>query len=243
MDLKPNVFYADTREPSSRLGKEQIRSLVHRQVQKDLPDVSWHEYPMEAGDYGWLTNEGWVCLISRKTVSDLINSLKSKTLIGDLTRCLECAKITILLIEDFMTVTQTNQIKTRYGIQSYRWPWLANALLEFQLAGVYIERTANPLHTARRLAELYTWFQKEDHTLLRSSLLSSTSTKLPPAVRFLASLPGFSSDTSKRVLSHFGTIRDFIAATPKERQKVGGIGSKRAKIIDSVLDANLDTED
>jgi len=237
MDFQPNVFYADTREPSSRLGKEQIRSLVHRQVQNDLPNISWYEYPMEAGDYGWLTNEGWICLISRKTVSDLINSLKDKTLVGDLTRCLECAKVTILLIEDFMTVTQTNQIKTRYGIQPFTWPWLANALLEFQLAGVYIERTANPPHTARRLTELYTWFNKEEHTLLRSAMLSVTSTKLPPAVRLLASLPGYGEHTAQRILSYFGTIRDFIAATPKERQKVGGIGKRRSEAIDAILDS------
>jgi ERCC4-type nuclease len=105
------------------------------------------------------------------------------------------------------------------------------------LAGVRVRRTGDRYETARFVADLYGWWQKEwsDHKSHHAihddwgSVVPLTKPNL--ARRFAAQLPGIGYEKSGWIVKSFPSVQAMVGAAEKEWVAVPGIGKTLAKRI------------
>lgn len=166
-------------------------------------------------------------LIERKTASDFAQSLIDGRLFGQANRM------------------ATSVLRSAYIIEGTAAEWSALGVSREALQGALVTlmlifdipvfRSADPAESARLI--LYTGTQlmrlhNPDYMPYRQAKAKRKKTQ---QLRILQSLPGVGPDRAKRLLERFGTVRACLDASPKELQKVEGIGPKIAAAIEQVV--------
>lgn len=182
--------------------------------------------PLKTGDYYFFSHDAKKVLIERKTVTDLLNSLKDGSLQNQVERLVLESDYPFLLIEGYWTSTRDNFIKHTAGTSGWDWVKVQMYLTTIQLSGVYILYTTNHKTTAATVLGLYKYFQKKEHTSLSRARVLSIFPKDINArrVKFLSVIPGIGPEIAKRILDRFTGPANAILAWDEDLLAIRGIG-------------------
>lgn len=206
-------------------------------IRKLLPDTE--RKILEAGDYSWESPTLGLVLVERKEVSDLVGSVLSNGLTEQARKIAKVAKLSVLLIEGWITCTYDGSVRTKSRVWRINWNYLQNYLLGLQAHGFYTDYSPNQNFTIRRIASLYEWTNKGEHESLRGiSIPAGHSTQL----KMLSCIPGYNIVLSDRMMKKFGTLRNVFNASWQSRCEVSGVGQIKAQIIDKVLEEKNEDE-
>lgn len=199
--------------------------------------------PLPTGDYVWIGIHGESIGIERKDSGDLLNSFQNGRLTDQLSRLITEYTWPILLIEGSITPTHDGFCKINYGdgyqIRNFRYVTIESMLLEAQLAGVFIVRSANKLNTVHLIKALYEFSQRPEHHLLNRRMRPfQIGTKVDEQVFLLMGLPGFGEDSAKGLIETFGSpiaAMAGILANPDLALTIKGIGKQKIDRARKVL--------
>lgn len=187
---------------------------------------------LSAGDYYLLAEESSrPLLVERKTVTDLLNSIRDNRLWSQLKLLKEAAEKEdvdlVIVLEGWLGVVE------RY--RSWRVQAVLRILDEVLLDwGVPILPSPNTNATARWLATKAKSLGRRERK--RPPRLRVERKPMTPAERALYVAEGLAGPVlARRLLHHFGTLKSLANATVEELLRVEGIGEKRAKEIYEVL--------
>lgn len=144
----PNIRlkYVDSREPES--------------IRMKLLEYGWNQTQMVSGDFSFQSNDYKWIGFTRKTVSDLINSIGDR-FAYQLENMLDYYSVNILIIEGSWNNLKPNAVYKYNGEQSnYTWDMIWNWLHRWMVKGLVLEVTASEQHTIHRLNALFALYQK-----------------------------------------------------------------------------------
>ena len=205
--------YVDVREKNSELPK---LLLKHGIV------VTWEQLPV--GDYVISDRVA----IERKTVKDLVNSLKYGRLFDQAKRLKEAFERPFFLIEGDWRALKFS--KAGIGVPSA----IASLQYDFQIGVLYAPSTED---AARVISFLTKREQGESKRRVPVKVQGKPPlSKLEEWQRFLVQcLPGIGPALAERLLSRFGSVRAVYNASEVELAKVDGISESKAKEIVKIL--------
>ncbi|MCD6447920.1 MAG: hypothetical protein J7L58_02595 [Thermoplasmata archaeon] len=163
----------------------------------------------------------------RKRAEDFIDSLIKKRIFEQVRRLKEAYEKPILIIEDEGLFSRNVDSRAIYGA-------IACLLTDYEIPVV---RTRDAFETASLLYAIAAreQFRKKRVPALRGD---KPSMNLKERQQFIVEgLPNVSAVLAKRLLSHFGSVKNIFNASVKELQKVEGIGKKKAAAIVEVIEA------
>ena len=210
---------------------EQIKIIVdHREyrspVARNLTIKNAFVEPQQlnTGDYVLSTRIG----VERKTVDDFLQSLIDGKLFDQIGRLRDAYPRPILIIEGEGLLTKRNiNHNAIFGS-------IVSITVDF---GVPIITTKNSMETADLLYVMAKREQREEKkpVAVRGE---KTSMSIREKQQFIVEgLPNVSAVLAKRLLEHFGTIKDIANASEEELQEVAGIGKGIASEIIEILNA------
>lgn len=213
---------------------------------------------LEFGDACWYGNgpdgQCWSIGVERKTVGDLVNSIRSGRLSGhQLIGLMQNYQVVYLIVEGLWRGNpKTGALQVYRGEKGKggRWRDLSYGSKKFtagslvgyintldHLLGVSMRGTASPRETAVYMRWLCSWWQKdwEGHKAHkqyhksrspgRVTGIGHVSLEAPSLLQRIASeLPGIGYEKSCRVARHFDSVTDCINAPEEEWVKIEGIG-------------------
>ena len=177
---------------------------------------------LDVGDYVLSSR---IC-VERKNTQDFISSLIDGKLFKQLQRLRDTYSRPILILEGENLFTHRNMNHNAiYGS-------LASISVDY---GIPIMTTKDELETANLLSVLAKREQKQEKKAV-AIRGEKTQMSLNERQQFLIEgLPNVSAVLAKRLLMHFGSIKDIANATEEELQKVEGIGKNIASEIIKLL--------
>ena len=104
------------------------------------------------------------------------------------------------------------------------------------VGGIHVHRTYNRMETAQVIWGLYQWWDKEFPThnalhVFNTSGAPSLYGKPSLLRRLVKELGGIGWGRSAKVAKHFDSVLEMVTATPKEWEKIEGIGKVTAKNV------------
>jgi len=144
------------------------------------------------------------------------------------------------LVEGFITATSAGRVRTKDMTHKITWSYLWDSILTFQMKyNLLLDFTPNDYFTAKRIKELYYYFQKETHLSDTRTMQPTFPKDTPEPIKILSQFEGYGEETAKKVLQKFGTLRTYFSVSLKERETVSGIGPRKSEEIDKVLDMEV----
>ncbi len=205
------VIYADKREANSRI----LDILRHR--------CDLREKQLPVGDY-LLSKK--VC-VERKTAGDFISSIIDGRLFRQLGELKQNFRSPLIILEGNGLFNGERKIHPN-AIRGA----LSSVSLDY---GIPIIKTENNLETAEMLLAI----AKREQLDRRKSIAVRGKKKARSMNQrqeiLIAGLPQINTQTSKKLLKHFGSPEKIFAARYDELQKIDGVGPKTAKRIRLVL--------
>jgi len=188
------------------------------------------------GDYWFYTASGGRVCIERKTIADLLNSLREGRLQQQLRRMLQEDAEVILLIEGYWTCNKDFKIKHGGGLTGWDLASLSNFLLTVQREGTRLVYSPNQGATVYLLVQLYRYYQKPKHKALtaRPKPLFFFDDLQSRRVYFLMGLPGIGEELAHRILAKF-PLPGEILLSPERLAEVPGVGTKKINEIVKIL--------
>ncbi len=204
---KPEL-YVDNREFRSEVVR--FLSENYRIIPKQLP----------VGDY--LISDRTV--VERKTTEDFLNSLTDGRLFSQLVEMKRNYENPVVIIEGESLFTRGFHENSIYGA-------LASIAIDYKIPVLF---TKNPRETAKLIEAMV---RREESAPKEVALRRE---KRPMTVEerqryIVESLPNVSAKLSKRLLEHFGSVRDVMTAEVGDLIRVKGIGRKTAEEIYEVV--------
>lgn len=198
-----------------------------REIYSGIPDLLSLKADVEikqlpVGDYILSSRIG----IERKRAEDFLESLIRKRIFNQIERLVEAYEKPILIIEDEGLFSRNVNERAIYGAIAY-------LLTDCDIAVI---RTRDRYETASLLYAMATreQFRKKKEISLRGK---KPNMDLKERQQFIVEgLPYISATLAKRLLNHFGSIKNIMNASLKELKKVNGIGEKKAKAIKEVIE-------
>ncbi|MCJ7570526.1 MAG: DEAD/DEAH box helicase [Candidatus Thermoplasmatota archaeon] len=180
---------------------------------------------LDVGDYILSSRIG----VERKSTEDFLSSLIDGKLFRQIQRLRDSYSRPILILEGENLFTHRNMNHNAiYGS-------LASISVDY---GIPIMTTKDELETANLLSVIAKREQKEEKKAV-AIRGEKTQMSLNERQQFLVEgLPNISAILARRLLLHFGSIRDIANATEEELQEVNGIGKNIASEIIRVLNSN-----
>ena len=180
---------------------------------------------LDVGDYILSSRIG----VERKNTEDFLSSLIEGKLFKQIQRLRDSYSRPILILEGENLFTHRNvNHNAIYGS-------LASISVDY---GIPIMTTKDELETANLLSVIAKREQKEEKKAV-AIRGEKTQMSLNERQQFLVEgLPNISAILAKRLLLHFGSIKDIANATEEELQEVDGIGKNIASEIIRVLNSN-----
>lgn len=210
-EIKPVTIYSDYRESRSK-----VDSLL-----AGIPGVTLESVDLNTGDY--VVGEG--VGIERKEATDLVNSIMSGHIFGQLALMKEEFSKSYLLIEG-------DPFSTRSAISD-------DAIIGFysyvtELTDVKLIPSKNVVQSAKLIHRIGI---NAVHGLGYVPPLRSAKPKdFAASVQFVAQgLPSVGSALAVTLIKHFGSLSALFAASVEDLQKVDGVGKKSAEKIWSVI--------
>lgn len=207
---------ADYREYASKL-PELLKNVANTTVTKaQLP----------LGDY--LVNDFF--LIERKTLSDLVSSIKNGRLFSQMFGLANSRKKCALLLEG-TTVDLAGSGMRREAIQG--------ALIYITLKlEIPILRAKDPEESAKMIRYIAQQLNQDDQqkTVVKRYQPIRLKTKQKKQLYLLQGLPGVGNEKARALLAQFGSVEKIVQATEKELQTVPGIGEYTARQIRWILE-------
>jgi len=204
-----------------------------------------HRIPLPEGDYLFYGKDNIRILVERKTVSDLLNSLREKRLHDQLRRMLSQPNtVPILLIEGNLYCDDNFKVKLkRFAKGKIKWRttgWelssIIGHLLTFQEEGVRLVLSPSKKATAYILEHLEYYYNKDSHNSLsvRPRPIFGADSLHGEQVFFLQGLPGIGEKRAELILKVFGSPWNAIWQ-PQRLSMVKGIGKKIIARIERML--------
>ena len=180
---------------------------------------------LDVGDYILSSRIG----VERKKVEDFLESLMGGKLFKQIARLRNTYSRPIMIIEGDDLYTQRNiNHNAIFGS-------LASISVDY---GVSILSTKNALETADLLNVIAKREQRDDKKV---AAIRGDKTQMSLRERqqfIIEGLPNVSAVIAKRLLTHFGSIKDIANASIEELQQVKGVGKNIASDIINLLNAN-----
>ncbi|MCX6814170.1 MAG: helix-hairpin-helix domain-containing protein [Candidatus Aenigmarchaeota archaeon] len=209
------VILADHRE---------IASNVTRHLREHDADI--REIQLKVGDY--IVSER--VAVERKSVPDFLQSVIDQRLFKQMEQLADSYEKPVLILEgnpELLFLERNMHANTVRGV-------LSSIAIDYRIPIIW---THNSKETA---AQIY-WMAYREQVQERKGLqirCNKRNRTLAHHQEFLvAGLPNVSNVLSKRLLKHFGTVRDVYDATPEELMKVEGIGKEKAKNVWELINA------
>jgi ERCC4-type nuclease len=242
--------------PVSFMGWSQIETkkiAIDVSEPRELDGIQFaYRTNLDSGDVVFYSFHGKSIGIERKSIANLLSDMallgkthsEGHSINEQLDLLINTYDIPIILIERHPTVfiDSDGLLQSTYKGNKPPWvgiPWdyVANYLMEWQLAGLFVDVTENLRHTIQRIDGLYKWFSKQEHTAIskRARYIVSDGGAVK-GLNLLLGLDGYGEDTSRRVLSQTKTARSYFNMGIIDRMVLGGIGEKRAREVDVALD-------
>jgi ERCC4-related helicase len=190
-----------------------------------IKGVTIEPQQLDVGDYVLSSRIG----VERKNTQDFISSLIEGKLFKQLQRLRDAYSRPILILEGENLFTHRNMNHNAiYGS-------LASISVDY---GIPIITTKDELETANLLSVLAKREQKEEKKAV-AIRGEKTQMSLNERQQFLVEgLPNVSAVLAKRLLMHFGSIKDIANASEEELQEVEGIGKNIASEIIKLLNSD-----
>ncbi|NPA75689.1 MAG: DEAD/DEAH box helicase [Euryarchaeota archaeon] len=202
------IIYVDTRE---------FRSEVVKQLADEFRIVP---VQMSVGDY--IISEE--VAIERKTTNDFLESLRDGRLFTQLKKLKNEYQKPVIIIEGDTLFSRGFHENAIYGA-------LASVVMDFSVPVIF---TKNAKETAKLIAAMRQRTGKGYREIpVRKNITTMSDEERQ---RFIVeSLPNVSATLSKRLLEHFGSVRNVIDAEVGELINVRGIGRKTAEEIHEII--------
>lgn len=201
-------IHTDSREPAL------IIDLLRKRE-----NVTIFNSQLPFGDY----SVGGGIVIERKTADDLLNSMRDDRFHEQaLNMVLHAAKPYYLLEGDIY------KTRSEFSVQS-----LAGSMAWLSAQGISIIPSSSPLATA----ETIYFMAKNAQVDMRNVPLRSKKPKVTElnVKLVLESFPGIGAGGSDKLITHFGSIRALVMATPEQIAEVPRIGKASAQKIHDVI--------
>lgn len=205
--------------------RENIETII--QILQQYPDIDYEINQLEYGDF--IINNH--IIFERKTLSDLIISIKDGRLFRQCYSVSSLAQPYILILEG-QKKSISNTKMSRNTIQG--------ALVHLSvgmgipiLRSKHLRETISLVVTAGMQYEKTQTIQKRRVYHKKQKARKAHYNRLK--VQLLQSLPGIGSVKAGDILEEFGTIKQFINSTENELLHIKGIGKKTVKQIMKVL--------
>jgi ERCC4-type nuclease len=215
------VILADHRELSSNV----TRHLKGH-------DAEIRETQLKVGDY--IVSER--VAVERKAIPDFLQSIIDQRLFRQMEELADSYEKPVLILEgnpEMLFLERNMHANTVRGV-------LSSIAIDYRIPIIW---THNSKETA---AQIY-WMAYREQVGESKGLQIRCNKKvasLPQQQEFLvAGLPNISNVLSKRLLKHFGTVRDVYDATPEELMKVEGVGKEKAKRIWDLINSGYQEMD
>ncbi len=184
---------------------------------------------LDIGDYVLSSRIG----VERKNVDDFLESLINGKLFKQIAQLREAYSRPVLILEGENLLTKRNiNHNAIFGS-------LASISVDF---GIPVLTTKNALETADLLHVIAKREQREDKKAV-AVRGEKTAMSLPERQQFLIEgLPNVSAVIARRLLAHFGSIRDIANASEEELMQVKGVGKNIAIDILELLNAHFPEE-
>lgn len=179
---------------------------------------------LDVGDYVLSSRIG----IERKHVDDFLESLISGKLFRQLARLRDAYARPLLIIEGEGLYTKRN-ISHNAIVGS-----LSSAIVDF---GIPIITTKDAIETANFLYVMACREQREDKKAVAVREEKRTMSLRDRQQFIVEGLPSVSAVIAKRLLDHFGSVKDIVNASEEELRQVDGIGKHIASDILTILHA------
>ncbi|UCH71965.1 MAG: DEAD/DEAH box helicase [Thermoplasmatales archaeon] len=179
---------------------------------------------LDVGDYVLSSRIG----IERKSVDDFLESLTGGKLFKQVAKLRDAYSRPMLILEGEGILTKRNiSHNAIFGS-------LASITVDF---GIPILVTKDSSETADLLHVIASREQREDKKLVAVRGEKTAMSKKERQQFIMEGLPNVSSVIAKRLLNHFGSIRDVANASEEELREVAGIGKNIATGIIEILNA------
>jgi len=209
-------FYKDEKKIKIIVDNREYRSNVTRNL--TVKGVFIEPQQLDVGDYILSSRIG----VERKNVDDFLESLINGKLFKQITRLRDTYSRPILILEGENLLTKRNiNHNAIFGS-------LASISVDY---GIPILNTKNSLETADLLTVIAKREQREDKKTV-AIRGDKPQMSLKESQQFIIEgLPNVSAVIAKRLLSHFGSIKDIANASEKELTDVKGVGKNIASGI------------
>ncbi len=207
-EIKKEKMYVDTRE---------FRSKVVKILSEDYEVVP---VQLSVGDYV-LSDR---IAVERKTTGDFLESIRDGRLFEQVKKLRNDYKAPVLIIEGESLFSRNFHENSIYGA-------IASIISDFNVPVIF---TRNPEETAKLLKALYRR-ERAEHREIALHKERKPMTLEERQRYIVESLPSVSAKLSKRLLEHFGSVRDVMNAEVSELVDVKGIGRKTAESIHKVI--------
>ena len=215
------VILADHRE---------IASNVTRHLKQHDADV--REMQLKVGDY--VVSER--VAVERKAVPDFLQSIIDQRLFKQMEQLADSYEKPVLILEgnpEMLFLERNMHENTIRGV-------LSSIAIDYRIPIIWT-------HNSKETASQIYWMAYREQVGESKGLqirCNKRSHSFSHSQEFLvAGLPHVSNVLSKRLLKHFGTVRDVYDATPEELMKVEGIGKEKAKKIWELINAGYEEKE
>lgn len=194
-----------------------------------LTTVSMLEY----GDLLAATDDGVMIAVERKTVADLLGSIKDGRIWPQLAGLRAQTPWAYLVICGAMSASASGQVVTERGETGWNWASVQGAILKAQELGVFVTQCADDAAYEETVVTL----SGRSHEA--SAIIAPAKEAIPLAAgeQILASLPGIGADKVERLLAYTGRpcwALSFLTDTDT-RERVPGIGPQTKARIRQAL--------
>jgi len=204
--------YVDSREP------EHIRDLVQ------MSKVDFRKKGLSEGDFALYFKGDPVIGIERKTIGDLVNSIKDNRLFDQADRMKSTYKICILAIsgtlENYMNVMRDQGYKVNPSVVLGA---ISSLMVRRGFHVLWFEHDDFLTDTVSRI------FTKTSEGKFGKVKSTNTYALESKPVGALMIVPGITFEIASNLIKEFGCIENIANAEVDELKKINGIGNKRAE--------------
>ncbi len=189
---------------------------------------------MNAGDYCFFPHQLKVG-IERKTISDLLNSLRDNRMVSQAHKMIDSYDVALLLIEGRYDRTANGVVsyETRDGWKDSGWSWdsFTGMMLDLKWMGL-LQHQCMAGDAAREIARLVGSLSKESHSWIRSRERPNVMTidkQWRSAMWGLMAFSGIGNEWADAALKQIGSFKQVVDAPVKELSEVYTVKNGKKK--------------